>query len=126
MSNGKSARLTGKALLEKLNTLSHLPHRDRVKQCGYFTIVLTEGSQRKIMLNLSEFYDAIFKARAEEKQLTPENRHQPRAFDAVIGSQASPPVLGIVLGGLEGVESRLKSSDDQARIVALKDALNYE
>lgn len=53
------------------------------------------------------------------------NSKQPRDFDVVLGGEAAPPVSGIVLGGLEGVKNRLKSSNIEARIAALSDALNY-
>ena len=55
------------------------------------------------------------------------NNHsnQPREFDAVLGGQAPPPVDGVVLGGLEGVKYRLKSSDIEVKIAALSEALNY-
>lgn len=36
-----------------------------------------------------------------------ENPNQPRVYDVVLGGQAPPPVEGVVLGGLEGVKSRL-------------------
>jgi hypothetical protein len=38
------------------------------------------------------------------------NSNQPREFDAVLGGNASPPVNGVVLGGIGGVKISLKSS----------------
>lgn len=98
MSNEKFRFQTfkGKALLEKLSSLSHLPHRERAKQCGYSTIMYMDNGRKKIQLNLSDFYDAILEARKEE-------RHQPKRFDAVLGGQ-TPPVESVVLGGIEGVK----------------------
>lgn len=136
MSSNSLEPLIGKALLEKLQTLSNLPHRDRAKQCGYYTTVLMNDGRQKIRLNLSEFYDAILVARAKEKQSQPQqntsdrlsipnNPNQPREFDAVLGNQSMPPFQGVVLGGIEGVKSRLNSSSPEARIVALREALNY-
>ncbi|BAZ17609.1 leucine rich repeat variant [Calothrix sp. NIES-4071] len=51
--------------------------------------------------------------------------NQPRDFDMVLGGEAAPPVTGIVLGGLEGVKSRLNSSIANVQTAALCDALNY-
>ena len=53
------------------------------------------------------------------------NPNQPREFDAVLGGEAPPPVSGVVLGGIEGVKSRLKSSVIEVKVAALSDALNY-
>lgn len=136
MSERPAGPLRGKALLEFLQSLSHLSHRDRAKKCGYYTIVLTSDGQQKIRINLSDFYDAILEARAQEKQsqynqntrdrfLTLDHQHQPKEFDAVLGGQAAPPFEGVVLGGLEGVKHRLRSSNVEARVAALSEALNY-
>ena len=54
------------------------------------------------------------------------NQNQPNKYDAVLGGNSPPPIHGAVLGGIEGVKKRLASSDVEAQIVALKDALNYE
>ncbi|WP_223270104.1 hypothetical protein [Nostoc sp. 'Peltigera membranacea cyanobiont' 213] len=53
------------------------------------------------------------------------NPNQPREFDAVLGGEAPPPVSGVVLGGIEGVKSRLKSSVVEVKVAALSEALNY-
>lgn len=50
---------------------------------------------------------------------------QPRDFDAVLGKGVVPPEGGVVLGGLEGVKNRLKSSNIEVQTAALTDALNY-
>ncbi|WP_445637597.1 hypothetical protein NSTC745_02737 [Nostoc sp. DSM 114161] len=52
-------------------------------------------------------------------------QNQPREYDAVLGTQNSAPVGSVILGGLEGVKSRLKSVDIEVQIAALKEALNY-
>ncbi|MEH1796869.1 MULTISPECIES: WD40 repeat domain-containing protein [unclassified Nostoc] len=54
-----------------------------------------------------------------------ENQNQPKEYDAVLGTQNSAPIGSVILGGLEGVKSRLRSVDIEARIAALKEALNY-
>ncbi len=52
------------------------------------------------------------------------SQNHPREFDAIRGGDA-PPLLGAVLGGVEGVKQRLASSDIETRIGALSRALNY-
>jgi len=52
-------------------------------------------------------------------------QNQPKQYDAVLGTQNSAPVGSVILGGLEGVKSRLKSVDIEVQIAALKEALNY-
>lgn len=54
----------------------------------------------------------------------PELRH-PKLGDAVKGGHSSPPSAAAVLGGLDGVKQRLASKQNEARIAALKEALNY-
>ncbi|BBD70352.1 leucine rich repeat variant [Nostoc commune NIES-4072] len=53
------------------------------------------------------------------------NPNQPREYDAVLGGEAPPPVHGVILGGLEGVRNRLKSSVVEVQMNALSEALNY-
>ncbi|PHM09508.1 WD40 repeat domain-containing protein [Nostoc sp. 'Peltigera malacea cyanobiont' DB3992] len=53
------------------------------------------------------------------------NPNQPREFDAVLGGEVPPPVNGVVLGGLEGVKSRLRISVVEVQVNALSEALNY-
>ncbi|MEG4341656.1 PspA/IM30 family protein [Microcoleus sp. A003_D6] len=54
-----------------------------------------------------------------------QNLDQPKPYDAVKGGQLSPPVGGVVLGGLAGVKHRLSSSVSEHRIAALTETLNY-
>lgn len=54
-----------------------------------------------------------------------ENQNQPREFDAVLGGEAPPLNSSVVLGGIESVKSRLKSSNFEVKIAALEDAINY-
>lgn len=54
-----------------------------------------------------------------------ENFDEPKPYDTVRGGQFSPPVGGLVLGGLAGVKHRLSSSVSEHRIAALKETLNY-
>jgi hypothetical protein len=52
--------------------------------------------------------------------------HQrPQNSDAVLGNQTSIANGSVVLGGIEGVKTRLTSENIHVRILALKDAINY-
>jgi len=59
MNDIATAPLTGKALLQKVKELSHLPRRETAKRCGYYTT--TKNSQTRV--NLTDFYDAVLAAR---------------------------------------------------------------
>jgi AbrB family looped-hinge helix DNA binding protein len=59
MAETAMAPLSGKALLQKVKELSHLPRRETAKQCGYYSITKTQ----QIRVNLTEFYDAVLVAR---------------------------------------------------------------
>lgn len=54
-----SAPLTGKALLQKVKELSHLPRRETAKRCGYYTT----SKDGQIRVNLTDFYDAVLGAK---------------------------------------------------------------
>lgn len=54
-----SSALTGKALLQKVKELSHLPRRETAKRCGYYT--QTKDGQTRV--NLTDFYDAVLAAK---------------------------------------------------------------
>ena len=51
--------LTGKALLQKVKELSHLPRREKAKRCGYYTI----GKNNQTRVNLAEFFEALLEAK---------------------------------------------------------------
>jgi len=51
--------LTGKALLQKVKELSHLPRREKAKQCGYYTV----GKNNQVRVNLADFFEAILAAK---------------------------------------------------------------
>ena len=59
MSETATAALTGKALLQKVKELSHLPRRETAKRCGYYTT--TKDNQ--VRVNLTDFYDAVLAAK---------------------------------------------------------------
>jgi formylglycine-generating enzyme required for sulfatase activity len=55
------------------------------------------------------------------------NSNKPREYDAVLGGNDLPsiPANSAVLGGIEGVEKRLKSPRKDVKIAAIKDAFRY-
>ncbi|MBN3922332.1 WD40 repeat domain-containing protein [Nostoc sp. NMS4] len=55
----------------------------------------------------------------------PENPNQPREYDAVLGGKNPPPVDGVVLGGLEGAKRSFANSDENYRLLALSQLINY-
>lgn len=125
MSNWKYEKFKGQALLEKLKTISHLSHSERAKQCGYYdNIVKPTERRQQVELNLSEFYDAILEAKRQERELQGK-QNQPKPFDAVIGGEVSPPVAGMVLGGINGIKNRLNSVNVETRVTALSEALKH-
>ena len=50
---------------------------------------------------------------------------RPQKFDAVLGNQTPIANGSVILGGIEGVKTRLNSQNINVIILALKDALNY-
>ncbi|MGB7445236.1 MAG: AbrB family transcriptional regulator [Coleofasciculaceae cyanobacterium] len=59
MTDTSTTPLTGKALLQKVKELSHLPRRETAKRCGYYTT--TKSDQTRV--NLTDFYDAVLAAK---------------------------------------------------------------
>ncbi len=59
MSEIPSQPLTGKALLQKVDTLAHLKVREMAKRCGYVT--KTQTGQTRV--KLAEFYNAYLAAK---------------------------------------------------------------
>ncbi len=53
-----SQPLTGKALLQKVESMSHLSKRDLAKRCGYVSTTKTG----KLRVKLTDFYDAVLAA----------------------------------------------------------------
>ncbi len=76
MAETATAPLMGKALLQKVKELSHLPRRETAKQCGYYTV--TKNKQTRV--NLTEFYDALLEARGIP--LNPEGTKDGRGREA--------------------------------------------
>ncbi len=50
---------------------------------------------------------------------------QPQKFDAVLGSQTQIANGSVILGGIEGIKTRLNSENIHVIILALQDAINY-
>ncbi|MBZ8179172.1 MAG: AbrB family transcriptional regulator [Oscillatoria sp. PMC 1051.18] len=59
MAENNPTPLTGKALLQKVKELAHLPRRETAKRCGYYTV--TKSGQTRV--NLTDFYDAVLGAK---------------------------------------------------------------
>lgn len=59
MADTKTTPLTGKALLQKMKEITHLPKREKAKECGYFSIT----KDKQVRVNLTDFYDALLAAR---------------------------------------------------------------
>lgn len=55
-----------------------------------------------------------------------EKLNQPREYDAVLGGQNSPPIHGLVLGGIEGIRQRFNNGNTAQKIEALANLLNYQ
>lgn len=59
MAETSTTPLTGKALLQKVKELSHLPRREKAKQCGYYTV----GKNNQTRVNLADFFEALLEAK---------------------------------------------------------------
>ncbi len=59
MTEATPTPLTGKALLQKVKELSHLPRREKAKRCGYYTI----GKNNQTRVNLADFFEALLEAK---------------------------------------------------------------
>jgi len=59
MAETGTAPLTGKALLQKVKELSHLPRREKAKRCGYYTV----GKNKQTRVNLADFFEALLEAK---------------------------------------------------------------
>lgn len=59
MIDSATSPITGKALLQKVKELAHLPRRETAKRCGYYTV--TKNDQTRV--NLTDFYDAVLAAK---------------------------------------------------------------
>ncbi|MEB3829415.1 AbrB family transcriptional regulator [Phormidium sp. CCY1219] len=105
MSEIATAPLTGKALLQKVKELSHLPRRETAKQCGYYT----ETKNNQIRVNLTGFYNALLAARGVP--LSPDGKKDGRGREATY--RVSVHKNGqIVIGSTYTQEMGLKPGDE--------------
>lgn len=59
MTETATTPLTGKALLQKVKELAHLPRRETAKLCGYYSTTKSDRTR----VNLTGFYNAVLAAR---------------------------------------------------------------
>jgi AbrB family looped-hinge helix DNA binding protein len=59
MSENSPHPLTGKALLNKVKELAHLPRREKARRCGYYTA----GKNDQTRVNLADFFEALLEAK---------------------------------------------------------------
>ncbi len=59
MTEAQATPLTGKALLQKVKELSHLPRREKARLCGYYTV----GKNKQTRVNLADFFEALLAAK---------------------------------------------------------------
>ncbi|MEM9163951.1 MAG: AbrB family transcriptional regulator [Cyanobacteria bacterium P01_A01_bin.114] len=105
MANTKMVPLTGKALLQKVKELSHLPKRETARECGYYSV--TKDDQ--IRVNLTDFYDALLAARGIT--LSPEGTKDGRGREPTY--RVSVHKNGqIVIGSTYTQEMGLKPGDE--------------
>ncbi len=76
MSEIATTPLKGKALLQKVKELSHLPRRETAKRCGYYN----QSKNGEFRVNLTDFYDAVLEARGIP--LSPEGTKDGRGREA--------------------------------------------
>ncbi|WP_254568816.1 AbrB family transcriptional regulator [Oscillatoria sp. HE19RPO] len=76
MSEIATTPLKGKALLQKVKELSHLPRRETAKRCGYYS----KSKNEDLRVNLTDFYDAVLEARGIP--LSPEGSKDGRGREA--------------------------------------------
>lgn len=96
----KTNPLTGKALLQKVKELSHLPRRETAKQCGYWS----KTKSNEVRVNLTDFYDAVLAAKGVA--LDPEGTKDGRGREAtyrVSVHQSGQIVIGAAYGKVMGL-----------------------
>ncbi|NES83826.1 MAG: AbrB family transcriptional regulator [Moorea sp. SIO2B7] len=105
MSENATAPLTGKALLQKVKELSHLPRRETAKRCGYYTT--TKNDQTRV--NLTDFYDAVLAAKGVplEPGSTKDGRGREPTFRVSVHKNGQ-----IVIGSTYTQTMGLKSGDE--------------
>lgn len=97
--------LTGKALLQKVKELAHLPRRETAKRCGYYTI--TKNEQTRV--NLTDFYDAVLAAKGVplDPKGTKDGRGREPTYRVSVHKNGQ-----IVIGATYTLAMGLKSGDE--------------
>ena len=100
-----TAPLTGKALLQKVKELSHLPRRETAKRCGYYTT--TKNEQTRV--NLTDFYDAVLAAKGVplDPEGTKDGRGREPTYRVSVHKNGQ-----IVIGATYTLAMGLKSGDE--------------
>jgi AbrB-like transcriptional regulator len=97
--------ITGKALLQKVKELSHLPRRETARQCGYSS----ETKSGRVRVNLTDFYDAVLSAKGIP--LDPESAKDGRGREATYKVTVHKN-LQIVIGSTYTKEMGLSEGDE--------------
>ena len=97
--------LNGKALLQKVKELSHLPRRETAKACGYYST----SKEGQIRVNLTDFYDAVLAAKGVplDPSGTKDGRGREPTFRVSVHKNGQ-----IVIGSTYTQEMGLKSGDE--------------
>ena len=105
MSEPNPTPLTGKALLQKVKELSHLPRRETAKKCGYYSV--TKAGQTRV--NLTDFYDAVLGAKGVplEPGATKDGRGREPTFRVSVHKNGQ-----IVIGSTYTEQMGLKPGDE--------------
>src|SRR5918997_634914 len=105
MTETATAPLTGKALLQKVKELAHLPRRETAKRCGYYTI--TKNEQTRV--NLTDFYDAVLAAKGVplDPEGTKDGRGREPTYRVSVHKNGQ-----IVIGATYTLAMGLKSGDE--------------
>jgi hypothetical protein len=105
MTDTQTAPLTGKALLQKVKELAHLPRRETAKRCGYYTI--TKNEQTRV--NLTDFYDAVLAAKGVplDPEGTKDGRGREPTYRVSVHKNGQ-----IVIGATYTLAMGLKSGDE--------------
>lgn len=105
MTENATTPLTGKALLQKVKELSHLPRRETAKRCGYYTT--TKNDQTRV--NLTDFYDAVLAAKGVplDPEGTKDGRGREPTYRVSVHKNGQ-----IVIGSTYTLAMGLKSGDE--------------
>ncbi len=105
MTETSSTPITGKALLQKVKELAHLPRRETARQCGYSSAT----KSGRVRVNLTGFYDAVLAAKGIP--LDPESAKDGRGREATYKVTVHKN-LQIVIGSTYTKEMGLSEGDE--------------